>query len=127
VLVVAGATKSPPLEIVPALADQVTAGLLVLVMVAVNWIFPFAATLGFAGEIWTFEQATHGPTTIVKVCVPESAIVPGWPGISTEPAMSVTKIVNWEVPAWVGSPEMLPVRGFNARPGGNAPPVTRKL
>jgi hypothetical protein len=48
---VAGATKRPLLEIVPALADQVTAGLLVLVTVAVNWIFPFAATLGFAGEI----------------------------------------------------------------------------
>jgi hypothetical protein len=57
-------------EIVPALADQVTAGLLVLVTVAVNWIFPLIATLGFAGEIWTAEQVAHALTTRAKVRLP---------------------------------------------------------
>jgi hypothetical protein len=97
-LVAAGATKRPLPEIVPPLADQVTAGLLVLVTVAVNWIVPFAATLGFAGEICTFEQVRHALTAIVKVRVPETDNTSGLTGTPPAPFPAVTKIVNWEVP-----------------------------
>ena len=64
-VVVAGATNRPFVEIVPALADQVTAVWLVPVTVAVNWIFPPAAAVGLIGEIVIFVQETHGSTFTV--------------------------------------------------------------
>jgi hypothetical protein len=50
-LLVLGAVNNPLEEIVPALADQVTAVLLVLLTAAANWIFPPAAIDGSNGEI----------------------------------------------------------------------------
>jgi hypothetical protein len=52
-LPVVGAVNKPVEEIVPALADQLTAVLLVLLTAALNWTFPPAATDGSRGEIWT--------------------------------------------------------------------------
>jgi len=46
-----GAVNNPAEEIVPALADQLTAVLLVLLTAALNWILPPAATDGSSGEI----------------------------------------------------------------------------
>jgi hypothetical protein len=56
VVVLDGAVNNPVGEIVPALADHVTAVLLVLVTLAENWTVPPAGTDGSAGEICT---ATH--------------------------------------------------------------------
>ena len=50
-LPVLGAVNKPAEEIVPALALQETAVLLVLLTAALNWIFPPAATDGSSGEI----------------------------------------------------------------------------
>jgi hypothetical protein len=50
VLILAGAVNKPLLEMLPALADQITPVLLVLVTAAVNCSLPLAATEGFAGE-----------------------------------------------------------------------------
>jgi hypothetical protein len=50
-LPLAGAVNKPVGEMVPALADQVTAVLLVLLTAAANCSFPPAAIDGFAGEI----------------------------------------------------------------------------
>jgi hypothetical protein len=52
-LPVVGAVNKPVEEIVPALADQLTAVLLVLLTAALNWTLPPAATDGSKGEIWT--------------------------------------------------------------------------
>lgn len=46
-----GALNNPVEEMVPALADQVTAVLLVLLTVAANWSFPPAVIDGSRGEI----------------------------------------------------------------------------
>ena len=48
-----GAVKRPRFEILPALAVQVTAGLIVLVTVAVNWISWPGATVALAGRMST--------------------------------------------------------------------------
>ena len=47
----AGAVNDPVEEMVPALADQITAVLLVLLTEAANCIFPPVAIVGFDGEI----------------------------------------------------------------------------
>ena len=64
-LIVAGAVNSPLLDMVPALADHVTAELLVLVTAAANCIFPPGATEGFKGEICTVTHDVHGLIAIV--------------------------------------------------------------
>ena len=59
-----GAVNKPVDEIVPALADQVTAVLLVLLSAALNCTFPPAATDGSSGEIWTVTGLTPARTDI---------------------------------------------------------------
>jgi hypothetical protein len=109
-LVLAGAVNKPLAEMLPALADQVTAVLLVLLTTAVNCTFPPAATEGSAGEICTW--------TVLTVEV----IVTGYARDAVEPeGWLVTVIVNVKVDALVGTPEMLPVSGLRTSPVGNSP------
>ncbi|MGA8764362.1 MAG: hypothetical protein WB562_15955 [Candidatus Sulfotelmatobacter sp.] len=51
--IVSGAVNKPLLEIVPRVADQVTAALLVPVIVALNWTDPAGAMFATGGEICT--------------------------------------------------------------------------
>jgi hypothetical protein len=60
-----GAVNRPSSEIVPALAHQVTAGLLTLLTVALNLIFPPLAVVGVAGVISTLAQESHESIAIV--------------------------------------------------------------
>jgi hypothetical protein len=121
----AGAVNNPLAEMLPALADQVTAVLLVLLTTAANCTFPPATTDGSAGEICTLTVLTEG--TIVTVYArdtvdPKDSPVTGYVRGAVDPRGShVTVIVNVKVPAWVGTPEMLPVNGLRTRPGGNWP------
>ena len=55
-LLLAGAVNRPLAEMLPALADQLTAVLLVLLTVAVNCTFPPAVTDGSTGEICTLTE-----------------------------------------------------------------------
>lgn len=55
--VTVGATKRPSLEIVPALADQLTAVLLVDLRVAVNCCFPPEKTVDVEGVTFTLTFA----------------------------------------------------------------------
>ena len=108
----AGAVNNPVLEIVPALADHVTAVLLVLLTTAPNWTFPPAVIGGSCGVTWT----------LMAALVEEEEIVMEYTRSVGRPrAPSTTVIVKVKVPALVGTPEMLPVCRFNISPGGNSP------
>jgi hypothetical protein len=109
-MVLAGAVNKPPAEMLPALADQVTAVLLVLVTTAVNCTLPPAVTDGSAGEICTLTVLTV--EVIVTVYVRDAVEPEG---------LLVTVIVNVKVDALVGTPEMLPVSGLRTSPVGNSP------
>jgi hypothetical protein len=63
-VLLAGAVNKPLAEMLPALADQVTAVLLVLLTAAANCTFPPAATDGSAGETCTVTHFTQEPTAI---------------------------------------------------------------
>ena len=60
-----GAVKRPLAEMLPELADQVTAVLLVSLTVAVNWICPPGATVELLAEIVTLMQELQGSTAIM--------------------------------------------------------------
>jgi hypothetical protein len=60
VLLLAGAVNSPFAEMLPAVADHVTAVLLVLLTAAANCNFPLGASDAAAGEICTFTDVTVG-------------------------------------------------------------------
>ena len=63
-LLLVGAVNNPLAEMLPALADQITAVLLVLLTVAVNCTFPPAATDGSAGEICTLTELAAAICTV---------------------------------------------------------------
>src|SRR5713101_3541148 len=63
----AGATNKPVLEMVPAVADQVTPTLLVSRTVAVNcWVLP-EETVGLAGEMCTLMFGPAGAPATARV------------------------------------------------------------
>jgi len=115
-LVLAGAVNKPLAEMLPALADQVTAVLLVLLNVAANCTFPPGATEGSAGEIRTVTHLAQDSTVTVYARAPEAA--KGSPEAATRPpevpkgssqaatrtpkapkGSPVTEIVNVKLPA----------------------------
>ena len=115
-LVLLGTVNKPEGEMLPALADQVTAVLLVLLTTAENCAFPPAATVGSAGEICTVTHWPQAATVMVYARKPEVPF--GSP-------LTATKNAN--VPASVGIPEMLPVCGSRTSPGGTLPSLIAKL
>src|SRR5437879_7678763 len=65
----AGAVKSPELEIVPAVADQVTAVLVEPVTVAVNCWVPAEATEALVGDVETETETGTLTVTVADVQV----------------------------------------------------------
>jgi hypothetical protein len=71
-LVTLGAVKTPLLEIVPTLADQVTAVFAVPLMRAVNCCCPCDATVALPGEIESTVKERPAETTICARLEPYS-------------------------------------------------------
>ena len=110
-----GAVYSPPVEIVPALADHFTAVLLVFEMKAVNWSFAPEFMLLAVGEIAIFtpDVVVGFETATLKLCAPRASL-----------ELSTTPTVKSKDPATVGFPLMLPVVAFKLRPVGKEPDRT---
>jgi hypothetical protein len=87
-LLATGALNNPLAEMLPALADQVTAVLLVLLTSAENCTAPFAATGVAVGEICTLTELVGGTIVIEYPCEPDEPV-----------GLAVTVIPNGKAPA----------------------------
>ncbi len=113
-----GARNKPVGETVPAVADQVTATLLVSLTVALNCPLPPEVTLALPGEICTLTGGPPlpaGATVRLRDRSPPDSLV----------AASLTQTTNLDVPTNRGVPEMAPVAEFALSPAGNEPSMMR--
>jgi hypothetical protein len=111
-----GAVKSPPLVIEPALANQVTAVLVVPKTAAENCCAPPDATVALVGEI----------LTLTLVLDPAEMTICAW-SFALAPCESATFTQKYFVADAAGVPVTSPVVPFRLRPVGKAPSTTRKL
>lgn len=129
-----GAVNSPLLEMVPALADQVTPVLEDPLMLAVNSFWACDVTLAVAGKTVTVVPERLAATTIrpepeldadvvpTRFSVPGSRVLIFSFGVTSE-----TLRVKLNVPAAAGMPVMEPVAELSRNPGGRLPWVMLKL
>src|SRR4029077_19873406 len=108
-------------ERVPALVEQLTPVLLVLLTSAESCSFPPAITDGSAGEICTVVHLTQGTTCSAYERFTGPLTSPLTASTEIIEIVEIVEIVNAKSPACVGVPEMAPVSAFNAKPGGNLP------
>jgi hypothetical protein len=118
-LVTLGAVNKPLLEMLPAVADQVTAVLLVPCTRAENCCVAPEATLTLVGdtEMLTVEGAGEtAPLIVICAC-----------NFAVEPCASATLTQNELVAAIVGVPVIAPVLVLRVTPAGNAPEFVEKV
>jgi hypothetical protein len=119
-LEIVGAVNKPVLEIVPAVADQVTVVFEVFCTVAPNCCVAPEATVGLEGEtVTTIGGGGFFTGALAMVMANICAIV--------SPLASVSLILKVLVPALVGVPEITPVVGLRVNPAGSAPSPTASL
>ena len=91
--------KSPEAEIVPAVADHVTAGLFVARTVEVNCCFPPETIVVLDGEIAIVTRAE----AVASATTSDNRLRP------TFPLGSLTRTLKMDLPVVVGVPEITPV------------------
>jgi len=115
-LLTEGAVNNPPLDMEPAVADHVTAVLLVPCTAAANCCVLLDATVALVGEIVRLTLLVVPAPITMCTC-----------SLAVAPWESITLTQKYLVIATAGVPARAPVIPFRARPPGSAPSITRNL